>query len=488
MTIDPLILLGLVAFSVTITLVTNWIVSGFRWPALPRRFSASDVVTVIANLIWILLIFAAGILAARYVERIRSAATGYLVFGLGALLLSLVRGFLYRRLQQQQKPRTRRDKQPRLQYVMHHSTYVLFATVLYLSVSWLLDRAVAPILFIPLWIGALLPDLDSQSSVLGRLLPFVSQRLEARVGHRQRWHSLAANAFVALITAPLIPLIGLQAWFLNLLGFLSHLVLDVLAPEGIPLLWPATDNRYLIDSPGEHRLTAALAIVGAILFLVVDIGQLQPPPVPAPSYEQTVERYYELRGRNLVFAYVEGTWQLTGRRMSGRFEILNAAGESFTMLDRYDGKVFTAGRGTVDNLYLNRITLQTGSPVRIKPAEIHLQDQLLAERLPVLYQMQREPGLQHIYVSGDVVIPVVPDGHSPTTVQVDHAQTSLPRIQAHAPEHYSFHYLSASEFIELANLRVKTADLVIVATYASPATGPTVTPLPSPLPTPEPVQ
>jgi membrane-bound metal-dependent hydrolase YbcI (DUF457 family) len=494
MAIEPWLLLGLLAFSVFITLFTNWAVAGFRRPTWPRRFSLGEVVTVIASLIWLLLITAAGVLATRYIERMHSATLGYLTFGLGILLLSLVRAFLYRRLQEQKKQRTQEETRSQLQYLVHHSSYVFFALVLYLVPSWFLDHSVRPILFLPLCIGALLPDLDSHDSVLGRLLPFVSRRLEAQLGHRQQWHSLASNAFIALITAPLILLIGLEAWYVIPLAFFTHLILDMLTPQGLMLFWPATDTRYSIfggpiKSPGdrtERRVAASLAIVCVILLLVVDIGPPKPTPVASPSYEQTIERYYALRGRNLVFADVEGTWQATGRRIRGRFEVLNAADESFIMLDRYDGKVFTAGRTASDNLYLNRITLQPGSPVRVKPAEIHLQDEPLAEGLPVLYQMQREPGLQHIYVSGDVIIPGLSDLISPT-LPIDNAQTSLRRIQAQGPGHYSLHYLTASELIELASQRVSTADLVIVATYATMVTGPTITPLPSPPTTPEPV-
>jgi membrane-bound metal-dependent hydrolase YbcI (DUF457 family) len=307
------------------------------------------------------------------------------------------------------------------------------------------------------------------------------------LGHRQQWHSLAFNTLIALITSPLIPLLGLEAWYLIPIAFCSHLILDMLTPQGLMLFWPVTDTRYLIfggpiDSPGgriERWLVVSLAIVCAILLLGVDIGPPRTSPVTSPTYQQTIERYYALRGRYLIFADVDGTWQATGRRMSGRFEILNAADESFIMLDRYDGKVFSAGHSGIDNLYLNGIDLQPSSPIRVKPAEIHLHDEPLAGGLPVLYQMQREPGLQHIFISGDVIIPGVSDPTNPT-LPINYAQTSLRRIQAQGPGQYRLCYLTASELIELANQQVSTADLVIVGTYATQATGPTVTPLPSP--------
>ena len=506
MTIGLWPLLGSAAFSLFITLFTDWVAGRFQRPVWPRPFSLDHVVNIVANLIWVLLFTAAGVLAIRYVERMRNTAMGYLAFGIGILFFSLVRAYLYRHFQRQEKQRTREETQSQLQYLAHHSSYVLFALVLYLIPSWLLGHCVRPIALLAICIGALLPDLDSRNSVVGRWLPFISRPLEARLGSRQQWHSLASSAFIALITSPLILVVGVEAWVLIAIAFLSHLILDLLTPQGLMLFWPVTDTRYLIfggpiKSPGdriERRLAAALASLLAILLLVVDIGPPTPSPVKCLTYQQTIERYYALRGRNLVFADVEGTWQATGRRMSGRFEVLNAANETFIMLDCYDGKVFSAGRSGSENLYLNEITLQAGAPVLVKPAEIHLQDEPLAGGLPVLYQMQREPGLRHIFISGDVIIPGESDPAKPTlpvdygesdpakpTLPVDYAVTSLRRIQTQGPGQYLLHYLTGSELIGLANQQVSTADLVIVGTYATQTTGPTVTPLPSPPPTPE---
>jgi membrane-bound metal-dependent hydrolase YbcI (DUF457 family) len=491
--IDPWMSAGLLAFSVAVTLVTNWLAAGLRRPAWPRRISPDDVVTVIASLIWILLVYAAGVIATRYIERIDQTVLGAVAYGAGAFVLSWIRALLYRRILGQPKRGAQTGRGFELGSWIHNAVYLLFATVLFLALSWLLQRSADLRLLIPLGIGALLPDLDSQISVLGRLLPFVSRRVEERFGHMEEWHTLAANALVALITTPLLLLIDVQAWYLISLGFLSHLMLDLLTPQGIMLFWPITRRRNKIlggpmNHPGclfERWLAASLALIVAILFLVADVGPPAPPAAPAPTYEQTLQRYYSMRGNNQVFAYVEGTWQATGKRMSGWLEILNAAGESFILLDRFDGTVFTGGRGAEDNLYLNRISLRTGPSIRVKPSEIHLKDQSLASSLAVIYEMQREPGLEHVYVSGDVFLPLLPDAVSPV-LPADYAQTRLRRIQAHEGGHYSFHYLTARDLIDLANVKVELADLVIVATYTSPASGPTVTPLPSPPPTPEP--
>jgi inner membrane protein len=487
--LEPWILLGLLASSVVVTLATNWLVAKIRhWTVPPGRLLSA----VVGHVIWILLLFAAGLLATRYVERIpTNGAMGYAVFGLAVFVLSWVRALLYQRAQEREQGKAAFDKRGLRQWALHTATYLLGASTACLALSWLLKQPVEPLLLIPLSIGALLPDLDCRTSALGRLLPWISRQLEGRLGHGQQWHTLAANAGVALSTALLIPLIGWWPWTLISLGFLSHLILDILHPQGIMLLWPFKRTRYFVPglvtstgSPVEGKLAIALAVATAILLFAVDFGPA-PAPAAAPlSYEQTLERYYSLRGRNLVFADVEGTWQATGRRVADRFEVLNAAGPTLVMLDRYTGRVFTAGHAATDHLYLNRITLLAGDPARIKPVEVQLRAQRMADALPVLYQMQLEPGLQHIFVSGDVILPTLQEVISPT-LRVDYSQTQVRRIEAGGPGHYTLHYLAASDLIALANLQVESADLVVVATYAGPTTGPTVTPLPSPPATPQ---
>jgi inner membrane protein len=440
---------------------------------------------VTASLVWTLILFVAGILATRYIERIEHTVVGYLVLGVAAFVLSLIRAWLYR---QRTAERTVRPL-PSLAEFLHTITYLLLTLNLYLAVSWLVKRSADPVLLFPLAIGALLPGLDSTTSMPGWLLPAISQNLQARFGHRGAWHTLAAAGFVGLITAPTIFLFDIAVWYLLLLGFCTHLLLDMLSPQGLMLFWPVQHKRYYIlgapvksigDST-ERKILVGLCVVAVALLLTIDLGPPPAPPVSVPSYEQTLDRYYRLRGQNLIFAYVQGTWQVTGRRMSGRFEILNARGTSFVMLDRYTGQVFTAGRSADDNLYLNYISLQTGAAIRVKPAEIHLEEQPLADALPVLYEMEKEPGLQYIYAFGDLTAfgDLVSNSDS-EELEIDYTPNSLKRIHKQEPGHYSLDYLPAPNLIAWEALPVLRADLVIVATYITPASGPTVTPLPPP--------
>lgn len=480
--------LALALYSITITLLTFWL--AVRLWGRGETVKIWSPWAVVGNLLWSALLFLASVIAARYIERLDRVWLGYVVYALGSFLLSLVRARLQLRATPSRAaegplPRT----WPSRAVAVHNLTYLSLALVLFLLVSWLAGGPANPLLLIPLFIGALLPDLDSPDSLAGRVLPMISRPLAGWLGHGQAWHTPAAALVVGMLTSPLALLIrGGSAISATLfLGFAAHLLLDLLRPQGIMLLWPLSRKYYRF--PGaplhtyggtlERRILIGLAAVALVLLLVVGLGPEPPPaPAPVPSYEQTLARYHELRGRYLVFASVQGTWQTSGLRLSGRFEVLSALDNSYVLLDRYTGKVFTAGQSPQDHVYLDSISLQAGSQVQIKPAEILLEDQPLANGLTVLYQMQREPGLEHIFVFGYLVLPANANGDQPGLPQQEHGLSSVPRIEAKETGQYRLQYLTAADLIALANLEVERAELLVVATYSNPPAGPTVTPLP----------
>ncbi len=482
--------LGLAVYSVATTLLAFWLAVRLWGRGQPVPFWSPRAIA--GNLLWSALLTFASIIAARYIERVQYEILAYAAYALIGLLLSLARADLWLRATQARdtESRPQRSRLSR-EEIVPNLNYLLLALVLLLLVFCLTGGPVSPIVLIPLFLGALLPDLDASDSLLGRLLPAISRLLEHWLGHNQAWHTPAAALVLAGLTAPLALLVNgdLAAWWYALpLGFLAHLLLDLLTPQGVMLLWPLSRARFRLpgardQTPGgrsERRLVVGLTAIVLILLVVVGLGSKPSlPAAPPPSYEETLDRYHGLRGRYLVFAYVQGTWQTSGLRLGGRFEVLNALRSSYVLLDRYTGNIFTAGRSPEDHVYLESISLQTGSEVKIKPVEIALERKPLAETLAVLYEMQAEPGLEYIYVFGNLVLAADPSGTQPA-LPIDQNLTGVPRIQAVQPGCYRLQYLNAAELIRLAGVDVETADLLIVATYTSPAARPTVTPLPSP--------
>lgn len=117
-------------------------------------------------------------------------------------------------------------------------THVAFATALYLGGAALFEYETS-ITGWALAAGAsLLPDIDLPTSKLGRVLFWISTRLEREFGHRTVTHSMLALIVVAMLAGPLY-LVN-PAWFWAIVGgYWSHIWVDMVNPRGADLLWPS---------------------------------------------------------------------------------------------------------------------------------------------------------------------------------------------------------------------------------------------------------
>ena len=112
-------------------------------------------------------------------------------------------------------------------------------------------------------LGALLPDIDSENSLLGRKVKAVARLLE----HRGFTHSLAGMlVFVALIQAALY-VTGIQTSIAAFMyGYLSHLAIDALTVKGIEPFYPL---KIRIQGPIETNSIYEKLIFTMLLTIAV---------------------------------------------------------------------------------------------------------------------------------------------------------------------------------------------------------------------------
>ncbi|WP_237388370.1 metal-dependent hydrolase [Xenorhabdus sp. Sc-CR9] len=121
-------------------------------------------------------------------------------------------------------------------------------------------------------LASLLPDIDHPSSTLGRLFRFISIPIAKLCGHRGFTHSLLALMVGMTLFQTEIP----SNWpiptdFIHamVVGYISHLIADMLTPAGIPLLWPLRTRFCIPILRGKERKKAERFI--AVLVLVIAI-------------------------------------------------------------------------------------------------------------------------------------------------------------------------------------------------------------------------
>jgi inner membrane protein len=110
--------------------------------------------------------------------------------------------------------------------------------------------------------SSLLPDIDSPHSFAGRRIWPISALIQHTAGHRGCFHSLLAAVIIYFFSIILIPKYALYIF----VGYLSHLFLDALNPEGVPLLWPLD---YRLRIPVVRTGSVIEKLLMAPLFLVV---------------------------------------------------------------------------------------------------------------------------------------------------------------------------------------------------------------------------
>jgi len=81
--------------------------------------------------------------------------------------------------------------------------------------------------------AAVLPDIDTPGSFIGKKLPFFSFFFR----HRGFTHSLM---FAVLVYLLVYRFLGVELALYAAAGFGSHILLDMLNPSGVELFWPLT--------------------------------------------------------------------------------------------------------------------------------------------------------------------------------------------------------------------------------------------------------
>jgi inner membrane protein len=125
----------------------------------------------------------------------------------------------------------------------------------------------------------LLPDIDTGSSLIGRVFPFVSQPLERQFGHRTITHSLLALFIVGALNY----LLFADAWFVITMAYASHLILDMIVGKtGIPLLYPVRISFDILQITPESTGEIIVLIVLALALIM---------PAMAPGTAQAVANF-----------------------------------------------------------------------------------------------------------------------------------------------------------------------------------------------------
>lgn len=147
---------------------------------------------------------------------------------------------------------------------------------------------------------SLLPDIDHPKSVLGQRLSWIAVPIARTFGHRGFTHSLLAiigSVLLFKLECPLDWSIPSDIVDAMIIGYLSHLLADMLTPAGVPLLWPC-QYRFrlpLLQSYKSNELERAICLCLVALALYWHGGYI----IPIKYYFKQIKTLDFLMSHNL---------------------------------------------------------------------------------------------------------------------------------------------------------------------------------------------
>ena len=241
-------------------------------------------------------------------------------------------------------------------------------------------------------VGALLPDVDTTTSGLGKWAKPFSGMLEQRFGHRTVTHSLLGMAVVALVSSWLLVLWP-PAWTWLLIGYATHLILDTANIIGVPLLWPMRLQFWMVHnrawrvpygSSREFGFLAGFALLSVALLPLSSDG-FSPwfhRLVAAPY--ATVEDYLRWRDSYEVYAQIEGVNLLTNEDISGRYRIIDALTPEEFLVEDEMGRAYSVGQTQSANIQPTRTTAWRGQPLTTSTYRVDLAGRLVSDLIASL--------------------------------------------------------------------------------------------------------
>jgi inner membrane protein len=220
-------------------------------------------------------------------------------------------------------------------------------------------------------LGAVLPDLDSRASYIGRILRLTSDLIERHFGHRSFTHSLLIQAIAGGLAWWLIP----HGYALALIvGWVSHSWCDMMTPSGVAWFWPARIRCVLPGNPsfrmdtgggGELGFLAIVALIGIVMMPLASTGKGTSGLVRAAlgQLEGARSEYDRDKGGFAFEVQVVGRDNRSDADISGRYPVRGPWREAGLILDTPDGPRSLCPGSQCDWIATSAV-LERGEPIQ----------------------------------------------------------------------------------------------------------------------------
>ena len=320
-----------------------------------------------------------------------------------------------------------------------HSVFGIFLTLIFLAVFGIQLSLHWSIILVAI-LGAIMPDIDHPSSVIGRTFPFISIPLERRYGHRTITHSFIGWAVASLIFAFFV-LIGnwilgsylsfdIGNWTFPIrwiaafsISYFSHLILDMFNKTGVQMFWPDTSRDVLPKNPKFRTVSGSREEVW--IFIVLFFLMLLAFPISKYGIASSLRWLFATPGSAMqeyktmkTHAYLEftGVFSDTKEPVEGTGEILDVQGSRMVIM--YKQSIYTIGDELSADILASHVrTKGTSQPIIVTKKEFkdESRDSLL-EQIPAGALVS---GTVHLPDGMDIKFPVYSGSFKPMAQKGD---------------------------------------------------------------------
>lgn len=227
-----------------------------------------------------------------------------------------------------------------------------------------------------------LPDVDTSTSFVGRILFPLSRWLEHRFPHRTITHSFFATAIIALLALPLRwshP----QLWHAVMLGFFGGWFGDAFTKSGVAAFYPLSSARLVIPANPRLRLSTGsraeyLVCIGLLLSFLFSVhlhsqgGFRRAFNLWLAQPEGVTTLFARSSATHQIFAHIEGRFIASSSSINADFEVLEIEGEKLLVRDT-NGLLYWAEQEsacTNCHLAIHRVQARLGMKIVIETKEL----------------------------------------------------------------------------------------------------------------------
>ncbi len=315
-------------------------------------------------------------------------------------------------------------------------------------------------------IASQFPDIDTSSSVIGRLLLPISHFIECRFPHRTVTHSFLATGVITLVTYPIALLTEPLYWQALILGFFGGWFADVFTKSGVAAFYPSK-ARLVIPGNPRMRLSTGSNAEWFVLFLLVAIAAItinlnsagglirgfnQALGLPSGA----IETVNEDASRYLLTAHIKGRNAITQEPVDSSYEVVQPLSQNDLLVREQNGTIYRVGRSSSCQIVASQIRIERVAAIATTATNLVLDDE-------DLYTAVMELPRQRTYLSGtltifdadDLTLPTHLDRFDTITLQPG-SEIAYARLTAATPEEVA---QKLGDYYATGNLIVRTVNV-----------------------------